>query len=237
MTETYYSGVYWPGRPEPLEAYSRRAELLFQSLSSVDQSLARWFEQAASRDAAIKGEFVPRAETLLGLFAKKKYRSADGELFFAAWNGESNASSVVNFSCGSPSPETADLCVWTPPAMGDASGRLLSTPVLTQVMSAMVLAWEPAWGVFTSDNHRDSVSEFADPGTFVGWGTYLSRNRGTVPPLPAPVRIEQVEDKGTLIILTPERFTVSNPEHVALAETVREQLDQAGLLKPLQAQP
>ncbi|ATB45655.1 hypothetical protein MYMAC_001240 [Corallococcus macrosporus DSM 14697] len=109
--------------------------------------------------------------------------------------------------------------------------------MLTQVMRAMVLAWEPEWGVFTSDRHRDAVSEFADTGTFVGWGTYLSRNRGVVPPLPAPVRIEQVKDKGTLIVLTPERFTVGNPEHVALAERVRELLDRAGLLKPLQAQP
>ncbi|MCP3166792.1 immunity 52 family protein [Myxococcus sp. QH3KD-4-1] len=100
----------------------------------------------------------------------------------------------------------------------------------------MVRAWAPEWGVFTSDNHRDAVSECADPGTFVGWGTYLSRNRGTLPPLPAPVRIEPVADKGTLIILTPERFTASNSEHLALAETVREQLDRAGLLKPLQAQ-
>nr|WP_246137024.1 immunity 52 family protein [Myxococcus llanfairpwllgwyngyllgogerychwyrndrobwllllantysiliogogogochensis] len=203
----------------------------------MDPSLARWFEQAASRDAAINGAFVPVAETLLGLFTKKKYRLADGELFFAAWNGESNASSVVNISCGSPSPETVDLCVLTPPAKGDAAERLLSAAVLTQVMSAMVLAWDPDWGVFTSDNHRDDVSEFADTGTFVGWGTYLSRNRGKVPPLPSPVRIEPVADKGTLIILTPERFTVSNPEHVALAERVRELLDQAGLLKPLHAQP
>ena len=62
----------------------------------------------------------------------------------------------------------------------------------------------------------------------MGWVTYLSRRLGRVPPLPAPVRIEPVEDKGTLIILTPERFTASNPEHVALAERVRELLDRAG---------
>ena len=38
-----------------------------------------------------------------------------------------------------------------------------------------------------------------------------------LPALPAPVRIEPVEDKGTLVILTPKRFSASNPEHVALA--------------------
>lgn len=46
-----------------------------------------------------------------------------------------------------------------------------------------------------------------------------------------------MEDKGTLIVLTPERFTASNPEQVALAERVRGLLDHAGLLKPLQPQP
>ncbi|AKQ70554.1 hypothetical protein A176_007466 [Myxococcus hansupus] len=51
------------------------------------------------------------------------------------------------------------------------------------------------------------------------------------------MRLEQVEDKGTLIILTPERFTASNPEHVALAEVVHATLEQAGLMRPLQAQP
>ena len=48
------------------------------------------------------------------------------------------------------------------------------------------------------------------------------------------VGIERVEDKGTLIVLTPERFTASNPAHVELANEVGEVLDRAGLLKPLQ---
>jgi hypothetical protein len=46
------------------------------------------------------------------------------------------------------------------------------------------------------------------------------------------VRIEPVEDRGTLIILTPERFTVANPEYVALARRVRELLARAGLMRP-----
>jgi hypothetical protein len=77
------------------------------------------------------------------------------------------------------------------------------------------------------------MSKDATVDTFVGWVTYFSRARGTVPPLPAPVRIEPVEDKGTLVILMPERFTVSNPEHLALAARVQALLDQAGLLHPL----
>ncbi|ATB45653.1 hypothetical protein MYMAC_001238 [Corallococcus macrosporus DSM 14697] len=88
-----------------------------------------------------------------------------------------------------------------------------------------------------SHAHREIADSTGRANVQIGWVTYLARHRGTVPPLPAPVRIEQVEDKGTLIVLTPERFTADNPEHVALAERVRELLDRAGLLKPLQAKP
>ncbi len=49
--------------------------------------------------------------------------------------------------------------------------------------------------------------------------------------------VEPVEDKGSLVILTPECFTASNPEYVALAERVRELLDRAGLLVIKPAQP
>jgi len=61
--------------------------------------------------------------------------------------------------------------------------------------------------------------------------TYFSRERGEVPALPAPVRLELVGDKGTLVILTPERLTPSNPEHVALARRVQNLLEERGLLR------
>ena len=81
--------------------------------------------------------------------------------------------------------------------------------------------------------HRDKLTPTGRAGTFVGWIMYFPRSRGTVPPLPAPVRIEPVEDKGTLIVLTPERLTPANPEHIELAQRVHVLLDRAGLLRPL----
>ncbi len=74
--------------------------------------------------------------------------------------------------------------------------------------------------------HRASRKLFAQKAPRIGDGfSFLS------------LRIEPVEDKGTLVILTPERFTASNPEHVALAARVHELLDQAGLLRPVQPWP
>lgn len=235
MAESYYIGAYWPGRIEPRETYAQRACVLFQQLAALDPTLARWFEQANSREAALGSQFTPDVETLLGLFKKKKYQRGGGDVSFAAWNGEAEASSVVNFSCGSPSPYVVDRCILTPPSKGPAAERLVCAPSIVQALRAMALAWEPEWSVATSDAHRDMVSVDADVGTFVGWAMYFSRGRGRVPELPDPVHVEPVEDKGTLVLLTPERFTVSNPAHVALAAQVQDLLARAGLLTRLRA--
>ncbi|MCP3098409.1 immunity 52 family protein [Myxococcus sp. K15C18031901] len=237
MIEKYYAGVYWSGRREPVEEYARRAEALFQGLALQDLALSRWFEQSTSPAEALAHGFVPDLATLIGLLGTKRYQQGGGDVSFAAWNGLVEGNSVASISCGSRSRYVVDRCVLTLPPDSPVAECLVTSLALSQVVRVMALAWDPEWGVATSTIHRDSSSESADPGTFVGWVTYFAQHRGTVPPLPAPVRVEPVGDKGTLIVLTPERFTASNPEHVALAERVRELLDRAGLLNPLQGPP
>ncbi|RKH12513.1 hypothetical protein D7V97_08190 [Corallococcus sp. CA053C] len=232
MIEKYYVGAYWPGRVEPVESYARRAEVFFRLLARCDPEFLRWFEKAGSRATALQLPVAPDGESLRRLF-ESKYRRGDGEVSFSAWNGASDgASSSVRFACGSTSEFVGDTCVLELPPGGAARERLLTAPVMEQALRAAVLAWEPDQAIATSTAHRDQVSEDATPGSFVGWIMYFARQRGPVPPLPAPVRIEPVGDQGTLIILTPERFTASNPEHVALAARVQELLDRAGLLTP-----
>jgi hypothetical protein len=98
----------------------------------------------------------------------------------------------------------------------------------------MAMAWDPEWAVATSDDFRDALSESGEAGTFLGQVTYFSRRRGPLPPLPPPVQVEPVEDKGSLLLLSPERLKASNPEHVNLARAMAAPLTQAGLLRPLQ---
>ncbi|WP_163787318.1 Imm52 family immunity protein [Myxococcus vastator] len=89
--------------------------------------------------------------------------------------------------------------------------------------------------VAMSSAHLQLV-DTGDPAALrIGWVTYIARQRGKVPPLPAPVRIEPVDDEGALIVLTSERFTASNPDHVASAERVTELLDRAGLVRSVAA--
>ncbi|NMO16132.1 hypothetical protein HPC49_33915 [Pyxidicoccus fallax] len=134
--------------------------------------------------------------------------------------------------CGSYAEGMSNLCVLELPSDGESADRLLTSPMLMSIVRGMVSAWEPDWALAGSSSYRMQYREPDSSPFSLNWLTYLSHRLGRVPPLPAPVRIEPIEDRGTLIILTPERFTVSNPEHVALARRVRELLARAGLIQP-----
>jgi hypothetical protein len=235
MIETYYAGSYWHARSESAEACAQRAERFFHLLRRCDPAWTYWYETAGSLEEARERQFTTDAANFKKLFGKKENRIGDG-FTFHLWTGDNlEETSGVDVACGSADPWVRTNCVLRPYDEGLVGERVLTSPVMTEVLRAMALAWDPEWGVATSEAHRQlAVKGFPHPGTFVGWVMYFSRLRGTLPPLPTPVRLEPVGDKGTLVTLTPERFTASNPEHVALAARVHELLNQAGLLRPLQ---
>jgi len=238
MIETYYAGSYWLARTEAAQACAGRAERFFHLLGRCDPAWTRWYETADSFEEARNSPFTTDAANFQKLFARKENQIGDG-FSFHLWTGDSpEESSGVDGTCGHSSLHLASNCVLRPYDEGPLGERVLTAPIMTEVLRAMALSWEPEWGVVTTHQYDDLISEKVMPaGTSLGWVMYFSRLRGTVPPLPAPVRIEPVEDKGTLVILTPERFTASNPEHVALAARVHELLDRAGLLRRLQPWP
>lgn len=233
--ETYYAGAYWGPRKETPEECAGRTAVFLGLLAECDPFLAQWYKPARSlKDARKHPLMPPDVATLAGLFRKGVNRERGGpaieDLGFTFWfgnGGRDNDSADLQVLCGCYSEAVSNVCVLKMPT------RLFTVPVLTCVVRSMALAWEPDWAVATSSDHRDLMSEAGSAGTFAGWVTYQSRRRGAVPPLPAPVRIEPVEDRGTLVILTPERLTASNPEHVALGHRVGELLSKAGLMQPV----
>jgi hypothetical protein len=232
MKETYYTGVYWGARRESAEQCARRAETFFRLLTRCDPIFVRWFEQANSLKKALQLQFEPTYETFLRFFRSKKYQDGPAGFSFSAWTGHEGDGhgGMVMLSCGSAFEAPPNNCLLYLPSAGLEEGRVLTSSVLTEVMRALVVAWEPDDGGVFSRSYQDLRDEPVEqPNT--GWLMYLSRRRGEVPPLPAPVLVEQVEDKGTLVILTPERFTVDNPAHLSLADQVRASLDRAGVLK------
>ncbi|RKH13363.1 hypothetical protein D7X74_21990 [Corallococcus sp. CA047B] len=234
--ETYFAGAYWGARKESSEQCARRAGSLFAVLPSIDPSFTQWFQQGRSRKDALKRPIAPTHAGLEKLILKGKDRVVEDLGFrFGAWNGAPDDSdgSSFNVTCGSYSERVSNTCVFNLPHRGPTADRVLTAHVLAGLVRVLATSWEPDFATVMSSPHLQSA-ETGDPSSsWIGWITYLSSQRGTVPPLPAPVRIEPVDDRGTLIILTPERFTVGNPEHLALAERVRGLLDNAGLLKPL----
>ncbi|KFA92652.1 hypothetical protein Q664_13675 [Archangium violaceum Cb vi76] len=235
MRETYYAAVYWGCRVESADACARRAETFFHLLSQCDSDYSRWFEQADSLKRALQLQFEPTADTFAGLFKKRSNRLGKVGFIFGAWTGhaENERGGMVRVICGSDALGAPNSCFLQLPLEAPGTERVLTVPVLTGVMRAMVLAWEPDWGVVTSDNFRDSLSEEGDVGTFLGWMTYFSRSRGEIPALPAPVRTEAVEDQGTLLLLSPKRLTASDPEHLTLGRRAQDALLARGLLNPV----
>ncbi|MCY1040916.1 immunity 52 family protein [Corallococcus sp. bb12-1] len=240
-SEDYYVGAYWGPRKEAPEDCARRTAELLTLLASCDPLLAHWYKPARTREEARKHPLMPPdLATLTESFRRGVNREKGGpaieQLGFTFWfgNGGARGEDVdLRITCGDHGGATPNSCVMTLPKRGANADRLLTAPVLAGVVRSMALAWDADWCAVTSWDHRELLSEEGRAGTFAGWVTYLSRRRGEVPPLPAPMRISPVEDKGTLIILTPERFTVANPEHVALAQRGRELLARARLMQPV----
>ncbi|RKH24076.1 hypothetical protein D7Y13_26560 [Corallococcus praedator] len=239
--ETYSAGAYWGPRQESPEECARRAVTFLNLLAGCDPLLAQWNKIPKPRGRGRKTPLMPPdLATLTEAFRRGVNREPGGPpiehlgLTVAAYNdGSGQDFADVSMHCGSYEQDSsANVCVLSLPSQGENAERILTASVLTEVVRGMALAWEPDWAVAMSETYREMDDRQGKEDIGLGWVTYLARHRGTVPPLPAPVRIEPVEDKGTLIILTPERFTVANPEHVALARHVRELLAGAGLLRP-----
>ncbi|HEX8433673.1 immunity 52 family protein [Archangium sp.] len=240
LIETYYAGAYWGARKESPEECGQRAEAMFTALRTVAPDFAHWLKQGRSRREALQRPIETDRATLAKMFRRGKDRVFE-ELGFriSGWNGASDdeASSFL-ISAGIHSEERiVNACVFDLPSQGldgkegPNAQRVLTANVLSGLVRAMAVGWEPEWAIATSRAHRELIPR-PRPTRLWGWVTYYSDQVGRVPPLPAPVRMERVEDKGTLLVLTPERFTASNPEHVALAHRVGELLDRAGLLGP-----
>jgi hypothetical protein len=235
----YYAGVYWMSRRETAEECARRTARFFQLLAKCDPIFSRWFDQGWTLEEALARPLHSETDLLeeYHRYAREECPFPDKSFSLGVWNGEDNeAASSLSIHCGDASRKLTNCCILNPPKQGATSERFLQTPMLSQILRTMVLAWEPEWGVVTSGQHREQVSESAAAGTFVGWLTYFSHRRGPLPALPPPVRVEPVEDQGSLVLLTPERLGFSDPTLLQLARDVAARLSALGLLSPLRPQ-
>lgn len=233
MSEAYWMGVYWGSRQETAEVCAGRAATFFRLLSECHPDYARWYEQASSPQRALRLSFEPTPERFMRFFELEKYQILDDGFSFSAWTGheQQERGGMVMFHCGSDAEVAPNSVRLHFPKEALGSERMLTASLLSRVMKAMVMAWEPEWAIATSDDLWKQFSNGGRLGTFVGWVTYFSNQRGGLPELPTSVRVEPVDDKGTLILLTPDRLTASRPEHVLLVQRIHSLLDARGLLR------
>ena len=171
-----------------------------------------------------------------GVFLRGRNRSNASKTVIEAlgfreyvWNAK-KSESRVEFHCGAYGVGGRNTCLFYPPEEGPVRERLLSVPVMTEVLTAMATAWDPDFALAGSTEMVE-LTQRRPYEVRVGGLTYLSRRLGRPPPLPAPVRIEPVGELGWLLVLSSEVMTASNPKHVALTVRVRELLDRAGLIE------
>jgi hypothetical protein len=244
MSERYYVGAYWGPRKETALECARRAELFFLMLARCDPTFAQWYRGGRGAPRELPGYPVrPEVQEWEQLFLRGRNRTDVGKkvierLGFSeiVWNAKKE-DTRVELHCGEYSPwGPGNTCLLYPPAEGPARERILSAPVLAEVLTSVATAWDPDFAMASSTEMVRLVQKRKRE-VRVGWLTYLSRRLGTVPPLPAPVRIEPVGKLGWLLVLSPEPMTASNPEHVAFTARVRELLDRAGLIERPEPEP
>ncbi len=238
MQERYYLGAYWGPRKETALECAKRAQLFFRMLARCDPSFTQWYRAGRGFPRELPGHPVrPEVEELEKLLLSSRHRRGIGrkvieDLGFSRilWNAK-KAATDIHLSCGGYSPWGGpNLCLLYPTPEKEVRERLLRAPVLAEVLTSMATAWDPDCAMATSTEMVDLVEKRKGE-VRVGWLTYLSRRLGTLPPLPAPVRIEPVGELGWLLVLSAEPMTASNPEHVAFTARIRELLDRAGLIE------
>jgi hypothetical protein len=237
MWEWHHVGAYWGPRKETALECARRAELFFHMLARCDPTFAQWYRGGPGAPRTLPGHPVrPEVEEWEQLFLRGRLHTDVGhevieEFGFreSVWNAKKERTRL-ELRCGGYSPGGLNSCLLHPPEEGPVRERLLHAPVLAEVLTSMATAWDPDFAMASSTEMVRLVQKRKWE-VRVGWLTYLSRRLGTVPPLPAPVRIEPVGERGWLLLLSPETMTASNPEHVAFTARVRELLDRAGLIE------
>lgn len=240
--ESYLIGAYWGPREETVEACAERLCLFLECLGRCDPLFEDWFEKGRSRKDDLKRRVQTNdRKAMEALLLKGRIYSDDGRLMedlgfqVGLWTGDQQGEvATLSVSCGSYALRPGiNSCVIKPPPIGAGASRILQVQLLTELVRCVVSAWEPNWGVVTSSDSRDLVYRPHKRSPVVGWLTYLSTTRGKVPSMELPVQIKSIGDLGVLIVITDDRFTIANPDQIALANQVARLLEQHHLMEPL----
>ena len=180
MTDSnYFAGGYWAARYESADTCAQRMTRLLRLLAMCHPELAQWFQQADSLEEAVQRAFTPDPEVLLRIIDDEDSRNGPLGFSFGVWTGhtQDGHGTGVRVTCGSSLPDAPpNLCLLSLPWPETLAGQqILTRSVLTCIMRAMVLAWDPDWGVIVSEDVRKHMFKTSPGFTHPGWLTYITR--------------------------------------------------------------
>jgi len=240
MIESYTIVVQWGLRKESVEACAARTLQLLTCLARHNDIFSHWFTLGSTREEALQHEIsLEDPATIQSLLIEGRSKSelrADllEQLGYSIglWTGRKDDDAGLSINCGCYAPAIGgNSCVLELPYESAAAEQLLHASVLEGIMACVVEAWNPDWGVVTS-NKYEKIAPAQSPNTpWMGWMIYLAHKPETLPPLPAPVSVGTMGNQGSLITMTNERFTADNPSHIEIVNQVRDRLAQKGVFK------
>jgi hypothetical protein len=249
VNENFYLGAYWGARRESADECAVRLANFLSRVGEQEHMFGRWhilIPRAGS--PPVRQRDLTSGALTETLLQGRNRRDDDGTVIedlglLVSLGTDDGDEDLLRMSvkCGAFTPFAANSCVIEFPRTGPSRERLLTATAARALMHHVSAAWRPDWAVVTSDPVRER--HMAQHGRswrlpFVPWMLYLSKARGTVPPLRAPATSEVVHDGieavGSLITVTPEPMNSENSEHIEAGERVRMVLDAGGLLHPTQ---
>lgn len=242
VADQFYLGVYWGPRRETVEECATRTAQLLSGLRTVDPAFEYWLRPISEPTARHVHVDATRSR-LMPLFAAGAQRANDGRpmpqlgFMFGLWNDvpSRDSGSSLSVSCGGFAEQFAVInsCVLSFPTDASCLERLLEVETMLDMMRIAAEAMQPDWGTVCSRKLRDLVGTWPRLPQ-VGLVTFLSSAKySAVPDLPSPAKAIEVGGRGTMILLTEERFSTESEQDLGVAQAVVKALGKHGILRVL----
>jgi Immunity protein 52 len=233
--------IWPPNRPQSPRECAEIANQCLRDLAAVDSAFENWVLSIGIRgwrpiDTSVDG--------LEQLFLRGRNWTDDGERVMEDLGSRTiiclkapkrNQWMSMHTHCGCYAGFGINQCELEIAHANPHAGRLLRPSVLTQIMAAIVRNWRPDWGIVSQNDRSDYRSPRPDylPGSpTAGWLTYLSAERGPLPPLPGKFRVVPVEPHGNIIVAMDDLFDPENQDHMQAIDELNHLLKEGSLLRP-----
>lgn len=176
--EPTYLGVYWGDRVESPQELAVRLRRCLHDIAAISSLLDRWHRKGPRR-ALAQGLLAVDEGELSRQLASSGSDHAGGApghpvvgYRWTAWNGDDEAPVGVSMTGGAKASHrgVTNSFVLTMPSSKTAGQLYLASRAL---FGAVVDAWDPDWGVWTSHQLRNELDADGNR-PMAGWLTYLS---------------------------------------------------------------